>query len=194
MKLKGHVEKWAGGVLGTVSAILLLHLVVQFSGVRAAARRLLPSAALPAADKGKASANDNLAQFDPAVRLDDLKRLDERPLPELSRNPFEFVLPPAPPKPETAPGAAPAPAAPPPPPPISLHPMGYLEDPSGEKMASVCDQSAPGPQGCAATDQVYLVHEGESVANRYKIVKITPTAVTVEDATTHQTAELPMPQ
>ena len=192
MKLKGYVEKWAGGVLGTVSAILLLNLVLQFSGVRAAARRLLPAAALPAADKGKADANDNLAQFDPAVRLDDLKRLDGRPLPEFSRNPFEFVMPPAPPKPE-APAAA-APAAPPPPPPISLLPMGYMEDPNGQKMASVCDQSAPGPQGCAATDQVYLVHEGESVANRYKIVKITPTAVTVEDATTHQTAELPMPQ
>jgi hypothetical protein len=195
MKLKVYIEKWAGGILGIVSAILLLNLVLQFSGVRAAARRLLPSAALPApAEKGKATpADDNLAQFDPAMRLDDLKRLDARPLPELSRNPFEFVLPPAPPTVPASPTAA-APAAPPAPPPISLHPMGYSEDLNGQKMAYVCDQSAPGPQGCAATDQVYIVHEGDTAANRYKILKITATAVTVEDETTHQTAELPIPQ
>lgn len=191
MKLKGHIEKWAGGILGTVSAILLLNLVLQFSGVSAAARRLLPSAALPAAEKSKAAADDSLAQYDPAVRLDDLKQLDERPLPDLSRNPFEFVLPPAPPKPPAAPQAAPAA---PPPPPISLQAMGYSEDLNGQKMAYVCDQSAPGPQGCSATDQVYAIHEGETVAGKYKILKITATTVSVEDDSTHQTAALPIPQ
>lgn len=180
MKLTGYIEKWAGGILGAVSVILLLNLVLQFSGVRAGSRRPLPSPP-PAAEKGKAGAADSLAQFDPVVRLDDLKRIDGRPLPELSRNPFEFVSPPAPPK--APPGPGPAPAPPPAPPPMTLKPMGYSENVGGQKEAYISEE-----------DQVYVVHEGDTVANKYKILKITTKAVTVEDVATHQTAELPIPQ
>lgn len=180
MKLRSYIEKWAGGILGAVSAILLLNLVLQFSGVRAGSRR--PLTPLPlTAEKGKADTADTLAEFDPSVRLDDLKRFDERPLPELPRNPFEFIGEPAPPKPQPGPGPAPAP--PPAPPPMPLKAMGYSENVGGQKEAYVSDE-----------DQVYVVHEGDSVANKYKILKITPTAVTVEDVSTHQTTELPIPQ
>jgi hypothetical protein len=61
--------------------------------------------------------------------------------------------------------------------------MGYSENVGGQKEAYVSDE-----------DQVYVVHEGDTVADKYKILKITATAVTVEDVATHQTAELPIPQ
>jgi len=181
MKLTGHIEKWAGGILGTVSVILLMHLVLQFGGVRAGNRRPMASPS-PAAEKGKARETDDLMRFDPTVRLDVLKRYGQRPLPELSRNPFEFVAPPAPPV-NSQTGPAQAAAQPPAPPPVTLKPMGYSENPSGLKEAYVSDE-----------DQVYVVHEAETIANKYKILKITPTAITVEDVATHQTAELPIPQ
>jgi hypothetical protein len=60
--------------------------------------------------------------------------------------------------------------------------MGYNEMPGGGKAALT-----------TLDDQVYVVHEGDVVAARYKILKITPTTLTVEDATTHQTVDLPFP-
>lgn len=192
MKLTGHIEKWAGGILGTVSAILLLNLVLQFSGVWAGSRR--PTALPPrAAQKGKTHEIDDLTRLDSSVQLDLLKRYDQRPLPELSRNPFEFVAPPAAPaKPDS--GPAPTSVQPPAPPPVTLKPTGYSEIAGGQKEAYACDQNAAKPQECAEGGQVYVVHEGDTVANKYKILKITPTAITVEDVGTHQTVELPIPQ
>jgi len=188
MKLKGNIQKWAAGILGTVSVILLLKLALQFGGVRAGNRR--PSAAPPSsAGKGKSPAPDDLMRFDPSLRLDLVKQHEERPLPEVSRNPFEFEAPPAPPvnAPLVSPLAsaqATVPPPPPPPPPIKLTPLGYSEAPGGVKEASISD----------ADKQIYVVHEGDTVANKYRILKITPTAITVEDADSHQTAELPIPQ
>jgi len=182
MKLAGHIEKWAAGILGAVSLILLLNLVLQFGGVRAGNRR--PVASVPsAAGTGKPATTDDLLRFDPTVRVDLMKQHEERPLPEVSRNPFEFEAPPAPAvKASTA--SPQAPPQPPSPPPITLKPLGYSELTPGVKEASVSD----------ADQQVYVVREGDTVSNKYKIIKITPTAVTVEDVVTHQTAELPIPQ
>ncbi len=43
-------------------------------------------------------------------------------------------------------------------------------------------------------DQVFVVHEGDVIASKYKILKITPLVVTVEDASSHQIVDLPIPQ
>jgi hypothetical protein len=43
-------------------------------------------------------------------------------------------------------------------------------------------------------DQTLVVHEGDVVASKYKILKITPSAVTVEDGSAHQVVDLPIPQ
>ena len=118
----------------------------------------------------------------PSSKLDLLKEFEDRPLPELDRNPFEFVAAPAKASPaQTAATAAAAPQ-PPPPPPVTLKPMGYSEGKGGVKEAMVSDE-----------DQVFVVHEGDSVGTRYKVIKITPTMITVEDATLHQTVDLPVP-
>ena len=191
MKATGYIEKWGAGVLGAVSLALLVNLVVQINRGHAGDRRprattpprakatTLPSAKAPA---GKQSVSDELSRYDPVVKLDMLKELEDRPLPELDRDPFEFVAAPAKAAPGQTAAAAAAAAQPPPPPPVTLKPMGYSEGKGGVKEAMVSDE-----------DQVFVVHEGDSIGTRYKVIKITPTVITVEDATIHQTVDLPVP-
>ena len=136
----------------------------------------------PKAPAGKQRVSDELSRYNPVVKLDLLKELEERPLPELDRNPFEFVAAPAHAAPGQTAAAGPAAAQPTPPPPVTLKPMGYSEGKGGVKEAMVSDE-----------DQVFVVHEGDSIGTRYKVIKITPTMITVEDATIHQTVDLPVP-
>jgi hypothetical protein len=192
MMATGHIKNWGVGVLGVVSLALLVNLVLQIDRGRAGDTR--PRAATPLRAKattrpsakapaGKQKVSDELSRYDPVVKLDLLKELEERPLPELDRNPFEFVGGPAIAAPAKTASTVPAAAAPPPPPPVTLKPMGYSEGKGGVKEAMVSDE-----------DQLFVVHEGDSIGTRYKVVKITPTVITVEDATIHQTVDLPVPQ
>jgi hypothetical protein len=214
MNLTGRFEKWGVGVLGAVSLVLIVRLVVQFNNVRAGSKRPVVrppavktlAAKLPgvktaaqakanaAAEKagagkqagkqgGKRKIQDELSRYDSIVEADRLKEFEDRPLPELDRNPFDFVAGPVQAARAQAPGAPPPPAQPPPPPPVTLKVMGYSEGAGGADEAMVSDE-----------DQVLVVHAGDSVGTRYKIIKITSTVVTVEDNTSHQTVDLPVPQ
>jgi hypothetical protein len=188
----GQIQKWGVGVLGVVCCALLAILVHQINGGRAGDKHPRATAAHQVkatrssgakAPAGSPSAPDELARYNSDVKLDLLKQLEDRPLPELGRDPFEFAgVAPAKAAPVSTEAPPPVPQ-PPPPPPISLKPMGYSEGKGGVKEAMVSDE-----------DQVYVVHEGDSVGTRYKVIKITPTAITVEDATLHQTVDLPIPQ
>ena len=131
---------------------------------------------------GKQKLTDELSRYNSLVKLDLLKEFEERPLPELKRNPFEFVAVPTQVSRVQTAGETSAPPPPPAPPPVTLKVMGYSEGVGGVKEAMVSDE-----------DQVFVVHAGDSVGARYKVIKITPTAVTVEDATLHQTVDLPVP-
>jgi hypothetical protein len=113
--------------------------------------------------------------------LDRLKQLLDRPLPELTRNPFEFEAAPA--RPSPAHSASAPPPTQPPAPPVSLKIMGYSEKAGGVQEALASDD-----------EQVYVIHEGDTVAGKYKILKITPKTVTVENVSSHQIADLPIPQ
>jgi hypothetical protein len=191
MKASGQIQKWGVVVLGAVSLALLVRLVLQINGGRA---WVTPPRATPSrrakvatgsgakAPAGKQSVSDELSRYNPVLELDLLKELENRPLPELDRNPFEFVTAPARAVPGGSAVAAPAPPPPPAPPPVSLKPMGYSEGKGGVKEAMVSDE-----------DQVYVVHEGDAIGTRYKVIKITPTVITVEDDTLHQTVDLPVP-
>jgi hypothetical protein len=193
------MEKWGVGVLGVVSLAMIVHLVFQLkqmgvkpSGMKRSvmktpshAKASGPAGAKAATGKlpGKLKIPNELSRYNSLVELDLLKQFEDRPLPELKRNPFDFVTAPVPARREQGPGAAPAPVQPPPPPPVTLKVMGYSEGVGGVQEAMVSDE-----------DQVFVVHAGDSVGTRYKVIKITPTAVTVEDATIHQTVDLPVPQ
>jgi hypothetical protein len=192
MKVTGLNEKWGLVVLGLVSLALAVRLVVKFN--RGRAENLRPVARTAARAKantlpgssaaaGKQRIPDELSRYDPLVNLELLKEFEDRPLPQVARSPFEFVGAPARMLPTETASAAPPPAQPPPPPAVTLKPMGYSEGKGGVKEAMVSDE-----------DQVFVVHEGDPVGTRYKVIKITPTVITVEDSTLHQTVDLPVPQ
>ena len=42
-------------------------------------------------------------------------------------------------------------------------------------------------------DDMVMVHEGDLIGTKYRVAKITPAMVVVEDGETHQTLELPFP-
>jgi hypothetical protein len=131
--------------------------------------------------KGSPHVAEDLAQYDPDVHFDALKKLDSRPLPDEDRNPFEFVGEAAPPPPQVAAAEAPPPPAPPPPPPLKA--VGYNELPGGKKEAMI-----------TYNDDLVVVHEGDLIGAKFKVVKIDPAMVVVEDGETHKNLELPFAQ
>ena len=205
MKLGGQTEKWVIGILGVVSLLLIVRLVVQYNQMRATVRypavrtRPRAGAGAPAGtgaavvkQPSKPRVPDDLSIYNSIVEVDLLKKYEDRPLPELHRDPFTFVAVAAPPRAQ-APGVAAAPPPAPPPPPLNLKIMGYTEGKGSadeamvELCAASCETSSP-------DDQVLVVHAGDAVGSRYKVIKINPTVVTVEDAAIHQTVDLPIPQ
>jgi len=205
MKTSGQIGKWGVGILGVVSLLLAVNLVVQYNHMRARVRytavkaRPRPGAGVPAGTGEvvvkppvKPRAPDDLAIYDSLVRVDLLKKFEARPLPELHRDPFAFVAVAAPPRAQ-APGVAAAPPPAPPPPPLTVKVMGYTEGKGtpDEAMVELCAASC---ENSSPDDQVLVVHAGDPVGSRYKVIKINPTVVTVEDAAIHQTVDLPVPQ
>ncbi len=189
MKLSWQAQKWTGIGLGVLCAALIINLVSQFRRPRAAT--VLPgpqsraNAAHDASGKSKKSAIDELSRYDPVVHLDALAKIEDRDPPDLKRNPFEFVEPPPPPKPSGAAAEASKPSGPPPPPPPPpLKAIGYSENPADGKEAYISDDQ----------QNLFVVHEGEAFSQKYKVLSISPTVVTIEDTASHQTVQLPVPQ
>lgn len=185
-------EKWMIGVLAVFCLGLVVNLVRQTGGVKAGSPRA--TARVPAALSPQASAN--LSSKTPAtaegtrdssLELDLLEKLQSQPLAPLDRNPFEFGLTPdqkaAQLEEQKVKSRPPAPPAPPPPPPVTVKAMGFAEDKSGKRRALLTDD-----------EQSYKVLEGESFAGRYRCLKITPSAIEIQDESYHQTVQLPFPQ
>jgi len=183
MKTGGQFEKWVAGFLAVVCVALVLNMVFR-SGAKAGGSRpparTAPPAAQPRAGSAPARSSDELARYDPRVRLDMLEEIQKRPLPKLSRNPFEFEALAAPP-PKPGPGPQPVPAPPPKPPPPPLKVVGVTQKAGGVNEAIVSDDQ-----------EIYIVHEGETFAKRFRVRKITPTQVEIDDETTHDTIRLPI--
>lgn len=184
MKRSSRLEKWGSGVLGVVCLVLILNLVLR-SGVRVGATRPATPAARPARASGAQASTakrgfDDLVRYDPTVHVDALKEIRERPLPKLDRNPFEFKAQRVD-EPEMGP-AAPA-ARPPAPQParIPLKALGYTEKAGGIREAIVTDD-----------EQIFIVHEGETFARRFRVIRISPSVVELEDENTQQSVRLPI--
>jgi hypothetical protein len=198
------MEKWGIAILGVVSLVLVVILVNQYNQMRAIVKLPAAKARPPARVGVRAAAKvpvvkqavrprapDDLSVYNSIVDVELLKKYEDRPLPELHRDPFTFVAVAAPARVQ-APGVA-APPPPVPPPPLNLKVMGYTEGKGApdEAMVELCSASC---ETSSPDDQVLVVHAGEAVGTRYKVVKINSTVVTVEDAAIHQTVDLPVPQ
>jgi len=133
---------------------------------------------------------------DPTLRLDLFAKVQKVDLAGGSRNLFQFTVAP-PPKPVELPkGKEPkvipqqvvsvaqptGPAAPPPPPPINLKFYGFSTvRNSGRKTAYFLDG-----------DEILSGTEGEVLKRRYKVVKIGPTSVLMEDTAAKHQQSLPL--
>ncbi len=184
MKLPAGMNKWGVPVLAIVSLLLVVNLVAQYRDLQPAKARLAPVGAAHTThglQKRSSHAADDLAKYDPNVRFDQLKALDSRPLPDDDRDPFEPIggAPVA-----IVPNKAPAPVAvaPAPPPPPPLKAMGYNELPGGQKEAMI-----------SFNDDVVVAHEGDMIGAKYKVVKIDPAKIVMENGDTHENFDLPFP-
>lgn len=135
---------------------------------------------------------------DPTLKLDLLAKLQEQPPAGAGRNLFQFGTPPPPkvelpkgPEPKIVPKTAvpslaasgpPKPAEPPPPPPILLKYYGFsTERASGHKTAFFLDG-----------EEILVAAEGETLKRRYRVVRIGPTSVTMEDLDFKRQQPLPL--
>ena len=129
--------------------------------------------------------------LDPEIRLDLLQSSEEVKYTGTGRNIFREHLEEVP-KP-LAPGltknaekaAAPAwaPPAPAGPPPINLKFYGWASQP-GQARAIFLSQG----------DSVYVAHEGDIIARRYKVLRITPNSVEIQDVLSNNTQSIPLIQ
>jgi len=194
MKTRKQFEKWGGVALAALCVFLVFRLVSEIMGNPAPSAdpdatlsQPAPKTASPGSSAGKKGGA--LVKFDPSLQIEALQDYVPRPLPDISRNPFDFGVPPITPA-QRAAQAASAAAGPggamrsaPAPPSIPLRAIGYSEKPGVGPEAYLAD-----------SDQVYVVHNGDQVSHRYKILKITPSIVEVQDGASGERAQLPIPQ
>ena len=84
---------------------------------------------------------------------------------------------------ELPPAGPPAPPPPPPPPPITLKFFGFANKP-GEPRKAFLSQG----------DDVFIAVEGDIVDRRYKVIRIGPTSVEVEDVLYNNRQSIPLTQ
>lgn len=189
MNLNRAVNTWGSAALGVVCVFLGIRFYKELKQpvVRTAKAivQLSPRAAKTHGESA-ASAKADQPSFnkDPLVRLSLVKEIEGRSLPDIARNPFDFApLPPPKPGKGGGAGASAASTGPPPPPPIPLKAFGYSVDVEGRRQAYLED-----------AESVYVVSKGSVVSKRFKVLDITPVMVEVQDASSGQKAEIPIPR
>jgi hypothetical protein len=174
------IERWGAGILGVVCLFLVWKIVFSNGLPMSAARPVASNSA--AGNRARASGaaqRDDLERYNPELKLDDLKQIEGQPLPKLTRNPFEYPPPPAPPR--LPMDQANAETTPPPPPPLPLKAIGYSVRANGVPEAVVTDDT-----------DIFVVHAGETFAKRFRVLSLTSSRVEIEDVNTHQVAQLPI--
>ena len=126
------------------------------------------------------------SNLDPTLRLDLLAASEQTAYKGTGRNIFKPQ--PEPPKiaipdPVKPPQREFGPEKPPPPPPINMKFFGFANKPGEPKRVFL-----------AQGDDVFIAGEGEIVNRRYRVVRISPASVEVEDVLTNHSENLPLTQ
>jgi hypothetical protein len=121
--------------------------------------------------------------IDPTLRTDWLKVSEDRKYEGAGRNIFlaQVEMPKFVAKPYTPP--PPVPTGPPPPPPINLKFYGFASKPGEPKRVFLS-------QG----EDVFIASEGDIIDRRYKVLRITPTQVEIEDVLNNNRQNIPLTQ
>jgi hypothetical protein len=184
-------------VLMVLAVLSVGYLVTKLNGSPSSAASAAvpaPAAAAPARKNTARSRTGSkrvapVRSLDPSLRYDWLKASEDTKYTGTGRNIFraqaDIPLPIArantdKPKPEAGP---PPPALPPPPPPINLKFFGFASKP-GELKKVFLKQD----------EDVFIAHEGDIVDRRYKLVRISPMAVEIEDVLNNNRQSIPLTQ
>jgi len=155
---------------------------VSAPGASVARQRVISAKGGPEAAKIPGS----MASLDPTLHPEVMAEAESLEYSGKGRNifsmfstPVQIEAPKAPPRPQTM---VPVVTGPPPPPPIELKFFGY-ESRQGAKKVFLLHG-----------DDVFIAAEGDVVDHHYKVVKIAPLSVQVEDIPYHNTQTLPLVQ
>lgn len=141
-----------------------------------------PATKQPAKPGAKKGGPVLLAQsLDPTLRLDFLKTSEEVTYKGSGRDIFSSQAPPAEIPKVKQPVIDPGPPKPPPPPPIPLKFYGF----SGSKIG-------PKQVFLSKGEDIFIAKEGQIVDRRYKILKIGPNSIEVEDVLNNNRQTLPL--
>ncbi|HET7101028.1 MAG TPA: hypothetical protein VFJ52_07755 [Terriglobia bacterium] len=190
MKNRTKAEKIGVALMAGFCLLLVYKLVSELMGnppgvAQPETRSYLssPNSAQAKSGAGKASSSNPGSVFD----MQAIEKFRPKPLPDLTRDPFGFGPPPLTPaqKARQAAGAgggamtassAPAVSH------IPLRAIGYSE------------KHGVGPEAYLAdSDDVFVVHDGDVVSKRFKILKITSMNVEVQDGVSGERSQLPIP-
>ena len=187
----------AAGVLGLLALVLMVRALMGPGAAPPATTAVVSAPAAPtpaAAKKGAAKARTLIKRggpphsLDPELRYDWLKASEDMKYSGEGRNIFSAQAPiPKPVAPavtdaqKAAEEAGPPP--PPPPPPINLKFFGFASKPGEPKKVFLS-------QG----EDVFVAAEGEIVNRRYKVVRISPASVEIEDEMNNHRQSIPLTQ
>ena len=190
----------AAGVLGALALVLLVHAFWSGGGAPTPTATTTASSTAPApitpptarktgprtktAPKKKAAAPSSL---DPELRYDWLRASEDTKYEGKGRNIFSAQAP----IPEPVDNGATdkkdieeaGPPQPPPPPPINLKFFGFASKPGEAKKVFLS-------QG----EDVFIASEGDTVNRRYKVVRISPMSVEIEDQMNNNHQNIPLTQ
>ena len=177
--MKAETSRTKKGIAAALCVVALFMVSRTLLSGRGGTSHPVNTANVGAKGKKAALAPESL---DPRLRLDLLANSESviyegagknifRAQPEMVDIPKVKVPPLLPQQPEVPPVTTPpGPPPPPPPPPINLKFFGYSSG-KGERPRAFLSQG----------DNVWIAHEGDVVNRQYKIVRITPNSVEVED-------------
>ncbi len=170
------VKTWAAIILTVIAVLVLAR--TYFGGTSAAAP--------PAATRQTGKTNPKaVSSLDPTLRTDLLKSSEDTKYEGKGRNIFMAQ---AEPLPEVTKPVINTPPpvvnqGPPPPPPINMKFIGFASKPGEQKKIFLMQN-----------EDVFVASEGEIVNRRYKIVKINPNNVEIEDVLNNNHQSIPLTQ
>ncbi len=174
-------------VLLLISIFFLIRLFSSSSEESIATSSLATQPLQPLVGGGKKAQLLPESNLDPRLRLDLLKNSENVEYNGNGRNIFRAGAEPVKeiPKPITSPmgqkTVASGPAPPPPPPPINLKFFGFSKQQGEENKVFL-----------AEGDDVFVAAEGDIVNRRYKILRVSPTSIEVEDVISNVRKTLPL--
>jgi hypothetical protein len=192
MKNRTKIEKAGIVALAGLCVFLVFKLVSEIMGNPAGGGKpqttVSTQAPKPAPAKTATKGSTSSPGSGSALQVQPLDEYRPKTLPDLSRNPFDFGAPPLTPAQKamqaaraagggamTASTASSGPQMP-------LRAIGYSE------------KLGVGPEAYLVdTNDVYVVHDGDLVSQRFRILKITSQIVEVQDGASGERAQLPIP-